>query len=184
MTNDVHKGRRIAGVVVGLILILGFVYFKGVKDVSFFLVPTKSMIPTLYPRDYIVTMSDGQYERGDIVVLDDPGERGAFVVKRVVGLPGDSLSIKTGALYINDRYASEPYIREPMLASTDRPIRVPADTVFVLGDNRNESEDSLKWGPVPMDSIIGRVRYIYNPTERMGPVESYPLDAMPALPEY
>ena len=76
---------------------------------------------------------------------------------------------------INDGYVSEPYTRDEMLISLQRPVQVPEGPVFVLGDNRNESEDSTTWGPVPADTIIGRVRYIYSPVSRMGTVRSYPL---------
>jgi signal peptidase I len=147
------------------------------RGISFFLVPSSSMLPTLRQGDYILTLTDDRYLRGDIIVLKDPEDGGrGFLVKRLVAVGGDKVAIRSGALFLNDEYASEPYIREPMNADFES-ITVPQDEVFVLGDNRNESDDSSVWEKptVPVSSVVGRVRYIYLPWSRMGTVHSYPL---------
>jgi len=170
------------------------IYFFGFRDMAFFKVPSSSMEPTLAPEDYLVTLNQDTYERGDIVVLRDPtqpGER-AYLVKRIVGLPGDEIAVEFGKLLINGKYASEPYTKEPM-EWTLEPLRVPEGGVLVLGDNRNESLDGGDWEleppdrdmtdeeraawrrAVPMDSIIGRVRYRYRPWSRRGVIPSFPL---------
>ncbi len=167
-----------------LIFYIGFIVVAAVliilslpRGISFFLVPSSSMLPTLRQGDYILTLTDDRYLRGDIIVLKDPEDGGrGFLVKRIAAVGGDKVAIRSGALYLNDEYASEPYIREPMNADFE-PITVPQGEVFVLGDNRNESEDSSVWKEpsVPVKSIVGRVRYIYLPWSRMGAVSSYPL---------
>ena len=135
------------------------------------------MLPALQQGDYILTLTDDRYLRGDIVVLKDPeSEGGGFLVKRIVAIGGDTVAIQGGALVLNGEYASEPYVREPMNADFEA-ITVPEGEVFVLGDNRNESDDSSVWKDptVPVKSIVGRVRYIYLPWSRMGRVDPYPL---------
>jgi signal peptidase I len=88
-------------------------------------------------------------------------------VKRVIGLPGDHVKIERGQLFLNGRETSEPYVlhtnnplndfwpRQSMIAVED--ITVPSDTVFLLGDNRDNSDDSRIWGPLPLENIVGVV---------------------------
>lgn len=168
-------------------------YLGFVRGMRFFAVPSDSMEPTLYRGDYLLTLSESEYHRGDIVVLKDPTEAGNLV-KRIVGVGGDRVSIQAGALFINNQYASEPYIKEPMVYEVFPPVVVPAGHIFVLGDNRNDSQDSSYWAiakdnpsvpdalrvdpTIPVEDIIGKVRYIYLPGSRRGPVRSFPLSAM------
>ncbi|HOD48861.1 MAG TPA: signal peptidase I [Candidatus Hydrogenedentes bacterium] len=171
-----------------VICYLGF--FRGMR---FFAVPSDSMIPTLYRGDYLLTLNAPEYQRGDLVVLKDPARDGGNLVKRIIGVGGDMVAIQAGALFINGKYASEPYTKEPMVYEVFPPVTVPQGRVFVLGDNRNDSEDSSYWAnakedpgispelradpTVSVDDIIGKVRYIYLPVSRWGPVASYPLSA-------
>jgi len=154
------------------------------RNMRFFKIPSASMEPTLQLHDYLVTLKHPTYRRGDIVVLRDPKGAGGYVVKRIIGTSGDEIAVRAGALFVNGSYASEPYVPEPMVYRIS-PVRVPADMVFILGDNRNNSEDSHVWlgeadpdisvGSLPRDSIIGKVHLIYLPLNRMGRVHSYPL---------
>ncbi|MFA6244538.1 MAG: signal peptidase I [Candidatus Hydrogenedentales bacterium] len=176
------------------------IYFFGILGAVPFKVPSSSMEPTLLPGDYLFATPESLYSRGDIIVLRDPTQKGAFLVKRIVGLPGDTISEDNGSLSINGKYASEPYIYEP-INYVLQPVTVPENEILVLGDNRNASEDSSRWlidpdtgevtvsdeygtrGPggktykrsVPIKSIIGKVRYIYLPFKRAGKVPSFPL---------
>ena len=161
-------------VLIGAIILM-YLFFA--RDMRFFLVPTSSMLPTFQPRDYIMTLNANNYSRGDLVVLADPTEAGEYVVKRIVGVEGDRITVQGGALLLNGGYVSEPYILEPEIQYTYGPFDVPEGEVFVLGDNRNQSDDSSTWpsGSVDKDSVVGKVRYIYMPFDRMGAVESYPL---------
>ena len=170
-----------------LLLSMVGLYFFAYRNMRFFIVPTSSMTPSLYPEDMLVTLKERQYTRGDIVVAYDDGE---YVVKRIVGLPGDNISVVDGALFINGKYAAEPYISEPMKYTIERPVSIPDEFFFYLGDNRNQSEDSSlgfitsQQGGRPgnpfaylgrMEAIIGKVRFIYYPYGRFGKVYSYPL---------
>ncbi|HNV22567.1 MAG TPA: signal peptidase I [Candidatus Hydrogenedentes bacterium] len=169
-------------------------YLGFVRGMRFFAVPSDSMEPTLYRGDYLLTLNAGEYQRGEIVVMRDPVVDGGNLVKRIIGVGGDTVAIQAGALFINGKYASEPYIKEPMVYEVFPPVMVPEGRVFVLGDNRNDSEDSSYWAnakgnpdipaelradpTVSVADIIGRVRYIYLPWSRRGPVPAFPLSAM------
>lgn len=170
-------GRR-AGQIGGVIFLLLLAYLAGVRQVRFFMVPSRSMEPTLLQGDHLVTMNMARYQRGDIVVLREP-EAGDYIVKRLVGLPGDEISVRNRALYVNGEYLSEPYTQELMNYQIVQPIPVPAGEVFVLGDNRNESEDSHITGTKSMKDIIGKVLFIYYPYARFGRVPSYNLEPVP-----
>ncbi|MCP4640212.1 MAG: signal peptidase I [bacterium] len=173
-SEGISKGRYVFYICIILASIV-IVYLFLFRGMNFFLVPSSSMEPTLHPRDYIVTFRESSYYRGDIVVLKDPLNEGEFLVKRIVGVNGDTIEITGGALYINDSYASEPYTKEPMQFSFGAMTVGPGD-VFVLGDNRNNSEDSVTWKkPASLKAVIGKVCYIYNPINRMGSVDSFPL---------
>lgn len=176
------------------------IYVFGIMGAVPFKVPSSSMEPTLLPGDFLFATPQKYYQRGDIIVLRDPAQKGAYLVKRIVGLPGDTISEDNGYLSINGKYASEPYLYEPVNYVL-LPVTVPENEILVLGDNRNESEDSSRWlidpdtgevtvsddygvsGPdgktykrtVSIASVIGKVRYIYLPFSRMGRVDSYPL---------
>lgn len=164
-------GREGGTVAIVLLALLG-VYFFAIRGMRFFEVPSHSMKPTLLEGDRLVTLNNRTYERGDIVVIR---ERGGYIVKRIAGVGGDELMVVDGALFVNGDYASEPYIAEPMEYVLE-PLRVPEGYVFVLGDNRNESDDShLSREAHSVEAIVGRVVYRYYPYDRLGPVPSFPL---------
>ena len=178
------RKRYIAYVII-LVVCTILLYWLVVRHLHFFLVPSRSMEPTLYPDDHIVTVGEPTYKRGDVVVIVDPTDAEAFLVKRIVGVGGDHIKIDGGALFIDGAYASEPYIKEPIKYDFPQhkpfqkvaPYTVPKGDVFVLGDNRNLSDDSSKWThpSIPVQKIIGKVQYIYLPFSRIRAVRSYPL---------
>ncbi len=168
-------GRR-AGELIVLVAVWVLFYLFVVRGMSFFLVPSRSMEPNLLVGDQLVTLSQRTYERGDIVVLHDPKEKGAHIVKRIVGLAGDHVGVGGGALFINGGYVSEPYIAEPMKYAIVPEVVVPEGHIFFLGDNRNDSDDShIDGTTVPVSEIVGKVRCIYYPYSRTGWVRSHPV---------
>lgn len=107
-------------------------------------------------------------ERGEIIVLDLPERRsGPPLIKRVIGLPGDLVEIKSGFVYLNGRRLDEPYLDQATPGHLP-PKRVPEAQVFVLGDNRGRSNDSRYFGMVPFESILGRAWLRYWPPIDMG----------------
>ncbi len=150
---------------------VGIVFFFHFKGIQFYLVPSSSMEPTLMQSDYIggFDVEPGELLRGDIVVFTG-GRTDDFYVKRIVGLPGDTLAILRGFVYINDRRLDEPYVKHRGGESIG-PLGIPDDHVFIMGDNRTNSVDSRKFGPISTSMVEARISFIYSPISRMGGVE-------------
>lgn len=143
-----------------------------------FTIPSDSMIPTLRAGDQILALKvrGRPPQKGDLVVFRAPEfaktldpNAGDLFIKRTIGMPLDVLRLKDGVIYINNEPLSEDYIAGPAQYNLD-PQLVPADSYFVLGDNRNNSFDSHVWGYVPRNHIIGTAYKIYWPPDRIGPL--------------
>jgi signal peptidase I len=142
-------------------------------------IPSGSMEPTLQINDRLIidkiSYNFRQPQRGDIVVfsptdaLKQQNFKDAFI-KRVIGLPGETVEVKGGRVYVNDQALREQYIEEEPEYSYG-PVTVPEDNYLVLGDNRNNSYDSHYWGFVPRDKIIGRAIVRFWPLNRVGEVD-------------
>jgi signal peptidase I len=123
------------------------------------------MNPTLQNGEYILVNRlayvIGKPQRGDIIVFRLPNDEEQDLIKRVIGLPGDAVNINSGVVKINGVVLNEPYIAQAPLYSGE--WKVPEGSLFVLGDNRNDSRDSHQWGLLPVDHIIGKSVVIYWP---------------------
>ena len=97
----------------------------------------------------------------------DPRHPGTDLIKRVIGLPGETLQIVDGRVYINDHLLDEPYIKSPGAGASPK-IMLPEDQYFVMGDNRDNSLDSRSLGLVPKDLIIGKAMVSYWPLDDFG----------------
>lgn len=137
-----------------------------------FRISSASMLPTLRSGDQVLVdkraYSDALPRRGELVVFHAP-RGGEVTLKRAVGLPGDTVGIEDGVLVVNGRRQVEPYADPEAIDSVFfGPVRVRADSVFVLGDNRADSVDSRDFGSVPGDDLIGRVGVRLWPPARWG----------------
>jgi signal peptidase I len=113
-----------------------------------------------------------QIHRGDVVVFWYPRDRSKSFIKRVLGVPGDKVEIRSGTVYVNDVRVDEPYLNPAFRDSKSfRPMAVPPGQYFVLGDHRNSSNDSRSWGFVAHDLIYGKAVFSYWPVSRVGLVE-------------
>jgi signal peptidase I len=136
-------------------------YFFQAHVVSLGVVADISMYPTLPEGGYVVVNRYIYYfvapERGEIVVFRRNGDASEEYVKRVIGLPGETLEIKDGQVYVDGRRLVEPYATGA--SDPDVPPHViPKDAYFVVGDNRPMSEDSRAYGAVPLKDIRGKIR--------------------------
>jgi signal peptidase I len=132
--------------------------------VQTFFVPTGSMYPTLQIGDRILVQKFGfSLQRGAIVVFDHPkgdaeGPLNEDLVKRIIGLPGETISSKGNTVYIDGKPLAEPWLpKGTPLGQQIRTQTIPKGEYFMMGDNRTDSYDSRHWGPIPGSTIIGRV---------------------------
>ncbi|VXD23075.1 signal peptidase I [Planktothrix paucivesiculata] len=143
-------------------------------------IPSDSMFPTLEIGDRLVIEKVSYYldspQSGDIIVFTPPsqlqeigyGADQAFI-KRIIGKPGQTIEVKNGRVYIDNEPQFERYIAEEPHYQLP-PVKVPENSYFVMGDNRNDSNDSHVWGFLPQENIIGRAVFRFWPIERFGGV--------------
>ncbi|NPV76337.1 MAG: signal peptidase I [Anaerolineae bacterium] len=128
-----------------------------------------SMKPTLQPGQYVLVNKLayrlGNIQHGDIIVFHYPPNPSEDYIKRVIGLPGDLVQIHNGKIFVNDQELSEKYAASPPVY--DGEWSVPEGSLFVLGDNRNQSSDSHAWGFVPISNVVGRALAVYWPLDEI-----------------
>ncbi|MCX7706657.1 MAG: signal peptidase I [Anaerolineae bacterium] len=131
----------------------------------------QSMEPNLHTNERLV-IEKLSYRfhaprRGDVVVLHDPAGSPELLIKRVIGLPGERVTIANGRVFVDGRPIEEPYLTQETQGN-GRSWTVPPFTVFVMGDNRSASRDSRVFGPVPLEQIVGRAVFRYWPLSEVG----------------
>ena len=149
--------------------------------VQAFKIPSSSMEPTLLVGDHILVnkfiygiripmigkkvFPFSQPRRGDVIVFIFPNDRSKDYIKRVIGLPGEKVEIKERKIYINDHLIEDPWGHfsswGPGARETFGPVMVPPNSLFVMGDNRDNSEDSRYWGFVPLHDVLGKAFVMY-----------------------
>lgn len=151
-----------------------------------FNIPSSSMEPTLKIRDRLfaskfsyglsLPLTDKKVfqirdpKRGEIIVFKYPEDPRKAFIKRVIALPGETIEIRQGKVYINDRLLNESYayhIRKNLSYDNYGPVKVPPDFYFVMGDNRDRSSDSRIWGFLERKYILGKALFIYWPLNRV-----------------
>jgi signal peptidase I len=130
----------------------------------------QSMEPNIHENQRLVIEKVSYHlhgpRRGDVIVLHDPSGGPELLIKRVVGLPGEKITLADGKVYVDGRPLSEPYLQQ--VTQWGRSWVVPPLHVFVMGDNRGASRDSRSFGPVPMVDIVGHAAFRYWPFEQFG----------------
>ncbi len=157
---------------VSFALVFGFVRPFVVEA---FRIPSESMVPTLeigdrlFVNKFIYRFTDP--ERGDVVVFKSVEGGEEELIKRVVAVPGDTVEVRDGVLYVNGEPQVDPYVnREFLDRSYYGPKTVPEGHVFAMGDNRANSRDSRFFGPVPYENIEGEAFLLFWPLDRIGPL--------------
>jgi signal peptidase I len=136
-----------------------------------------SMMPSLFDQErlfinqFTYKFGIGEIQRGDTVVFWFPKDPTKSYIKRVIGLPGDTVAVKDGLVYVNNNRLDERYV-PPQYRDYDShpPVHVGPDEYFVLGDHRVSSNDSRAWGLVPRSYIYGKAVFVFWPLEHLGAV--------------
>lgn len=136
-----------------------------------FYIPSGSMEPTLKEDDRIIVSKLNYHfqepKRGDVVVFKYPLDPQRNFVKRLIAVGGETVAIRNSRLYINNQPLPENYLPQGLRFADFGPKAVPAGSYFMLGDNRNNSDDSRVWGFLPEKLIVGKAVVIYWPPGRM-----------------
>lgn len=166
---------------VGETIILTLIIFFLIQTVirNFRVVGT-SMVDNLHDGQYLIidklsynsfvtdVLKMGGPQRGDVIVFEPPNRPGEDYVKRIIGLPGETVEIKAGQVFINGQPLAEPFQPTPGTYTMPNAVTVPEGQIFVLGDNRNNSNDSHNWGTLPLENIVGRAWLSYWPPSEWG----------------
>jgi signal peptidase I len=174
---------------IALTLIIFVVIRAGVQN---FRIEGYSMEPNFHDGQYLL-ISKVDYvlhppERGDVVVFMSPQDLSRDFIKRVIGLPGETVEIREGKVFINNKELGQNYAVNPGSYNFG-PVSVGADQLFVLGDNRNNSSDSHSWGNLPRSDMIGKAWISYWPPQQWAIIQTpsfaestlvLPADATPA----
>jgi signal peptidase I len=139
-----------------------------------FIVPSESMVPTMrvsdrFLADRFTYRFLHQPKPGDIVIFDEPGGKRTFV-KRVIATGGQTVDVHDGHVYVDGKRLNEPYTHGANSQPGDigLPIKIPAGSVWLMGDNRTNSTDSRWFGPVPLSTVRGHAVVLYWPLSRAG----------------
>lgn len=141
-----------------------------------------SMFPNFHDQEYLltdkITYRLSKPKRGDVIVFKAPKNEEYDYIKRIVGLPGDTVKVENCHVFINNQSLEESYLTENVCTSagrswqTGQSIILSEDEYFVVGDNRPYSSDSRDWGAVPEENIVGKAWFRYWPADRMGIIRS------------
>lgn len=160
-------------VVCGAIFVIIYLFVAQPHRVS-----GRSMLPTFEDGDFILTdkisYRIGEPKRGDVIVLKYPKSENQEFIKRVIGLPGDTIQIQDSSLYINGKHLEENYLAPGTpthgadYINEGATIQVKENQYFVFGDNRTNSSDSRNWGPITKQEIVGKTFFRYWPLKNFG----------------
>ncbi|MGA2435136.1 MAG: signal peptidase I [Bryobacteraceae bacterium] len=177
MTTENGTGRSAIKTIVSWLRDLALSILIAIVVIIFLYQPVRvegtSMMPGLTGQERIfVNKFIYRFERidpGDLVVFWYPGDPAKSYIKRVIGVPGDTVEIDRGIVIVNGKPLDEDYVPKEYRDRVSMPaIEIAPDRYFVLGDHRNLSNDSRHWGFVPRDSIYGKAEFVYWPLERLG----------------
>ena len=177
-TSSLWRGLKENGTTVLIALILAFLIRVFIAEPRY--IPSESMFPTLTTGDRLVVEKVAYRfhppHRGDIIVFEPPTklrllgyEKSQAFIKRAIATAGETVAIKDGVVYVNNRPLNENYIAAPPEYDL-LPVTVPQGKLFVMGDNRNNSNDSHIWGFLPAENVIGHAVLRFYPFDRLGTV--------------
>jgi signal peptidase I len=162
---------RDVAISVALAVILIVFIYQPVKVEGTSMMPGLTDQERIFVNKYEYKLGENNIHRGDLVVFHYPKDPRESYIKRVVGLPGDSVRIVAGEVYVNGKKLNEPYVLDAYRDRDSMDMEVvPPGNYFVLGDHRNSSSDSRSWGYVARDEIYGKAVLVYWPLTKIGRV--------------
>ncbi len=154
--------------VVLAVLVILFLY-QPVKVEGTSMMPALEDQERIFINKFLYRFSSGAIDRGDMVVFWFPGDPSKSYIKRVIGVPGDTVEVESGAVLVNGNRLEEPYVIDQYRdRQSMSPFKVLDNEYFVLGDHRSSSADSRTWGAVPRNFIYGKAVFIYWPVSKIG----------------
>jgi signal peptidase I len=169
--RDLRGWTRDLAVALGFALIIIIFLYQPVKVEGTSMAPLLSDQERIFINKFVYHFEP--VERGDVVVFWYPLDRSKSFIKRVIGLPGDTVEIRDGHLYLNGTEMDEPYVPASYLdGSSYEPRHLGTDEYFVMGDHRDSSNDSRMFGPVPRQYIYGKAVFAYWPADHFGSLTS------------
>lgn len=169
--NDTDEPVSLKGLILDIIQIVGTALLLTFILLIFIqpsIVSGDSMYPTLHHNDKLILWKLGTPDAGDIIVFDSHNVQNDKFVKRVIGVAGDHIEIVNSVVIVNDVVLDEYYVNpaEPLISRGDVDLIVPEGEIYVLGDNRNHSNDSRSFGTVDLDDVDGKVVFNLDKTIR------------------
>ena len=175
LRNEIRVWTRDLLIAIGLALVIIVFLYQPVKVEGTSMAPLLSDQERIFINKFVYRFEPIQ--RGDVVVFWYPLDHSKSFIKRVVGLPGESVEIRQGAVYVDGKVVREPYVPPQYEDLSDfGPVRVPPDNYFVMGDHRISSNDSRVFGPVASRFIYGRAVFAYWPVEHFGSLSTMEAD--------
>ena len=173
--NEIRVWTRDLLIAIGLALVIIVFLYQPVKVEGTSMAPLLSDQERIFINKFVYRFEPIQ--RGDVVVFWYPLDRSKSFIKRVIGLPGETVEIRRGVVYVDDKVVPEPYV-PPMYEdlSDFGPVRVPKDSYFVMGDHRISSNDSRVFGSVANRYIYGRAVFAYWPVDHFGSLSTTDAD--------
>jgi signal peptidase I len=167
LRNEIRVWTRDLLIAIGLALVIIVFLYQPVKVEGTSMAPLLSDQERIFINKFVYRFEPIQ--RGDVVVFWYPLDHSKSFIKRVVGLPGEAVEIRQGAVYVDGNIVPEPYVPPQYEDLSDfGPVRVPKDSYFVMGDHRISSNDSRVFGPVASRFIYGRAVFAYWPVDHFG----------------
>jgi signal peptidase I len=167
LRNELRVWTRDLLIAIGLALVIIVFLYQPVKVEGTSMAPLLSDQERIFINKFVYRFED--IHRGDVVVFWYPLDRSKSFIKRVIGLPGETVDIRHGNVYVNGQLIPEPYVPPQYTDVSDfGPVKVPKSSYFVMGDHRISSNDSRVFGPVASQFIYGRAVFAYWPVDHFG----------------
>jgi len=176
LRSEIRVWTRDLLIAIGLALVIIVFLYQPVKVEGTSMAPLLSDQERIFINKFVYRFEP--ISRGDVVVFWYPLDRSKSFIKRVIGLPGETVEIRQGTLFVDGQTVPEPYVPQMYEDLSDfGPVRVPHDSYFVMGDHRISSNDSRVFGPVASHFIYGRAVFAYWPVDHFGSLSVTEADA-------